>query len=190
VFLRIEPLPRGSGFEFEDEIKGGTIPGQFLPAIEKGVRQVLEHGAIAGYQLQDVKVIVYDGKYHAVDSKEVAFISAGKKAFLDAIAKAHPQVLEPIVNLDVTVPNAHMGDVTGGLAGKRARINGTDSLRGGEIIIKAQVPLAEVTDYQTELKAMTGGQGRYAIEFSHYEPVPSQVQKQLTEAYKPRPEED
>jgi elongation factor G len=190
VFLRIEPLPRGSGFEFEDEIKGGTIPGQFLPAIEKGVRQVLEHGAIAGYQLQDVKVIVYDGKYHAVDSKEVAFISAGKKAFLDAIAKAHPQVLEPIVNLDVTVPNAHMGDVTGGLAGKRALINGTDSLRGGEIIIKAQVPLAEVTDYQTELKAMTGGQGRYAIEFSHYEPVPSQVQKQLTEAYKPRPEED
>jgi len=190
VFLRIEPLPRGGGFEFEDEIKGGTIPGQFLPAIEKGVRQVLEHGAIAGYQLQDVKVVVYDGKYHAVDSKEVAFISAGKKAFLDAITKARPQVLEPIVNLDVTVPNAHMGDVTGGLAGKRARINGTDSLRGGEIIIKAQVPLAEVTDYQTELKAMTGGQGRYAIEFSHYEPVPPQVQKQLTEAYKPRPEED
>ncbi|MBA8884212.1 elongation factor G [Dokdonella fugitiva] len=190
VFLRIEPLPRGAGFEFADEIKGGTIPGQFLPAIEKGVRQVLEHGAIAGYQLQDVKVTVYDGKYHAVDSKEVAFIAAGKKAFLDAIAKARPQVLEPIVNLDVTVPNAHMGDVTGGLAGKRARINGTDSLRGGEIIIKAQVPLAEVTDYQTELKAMTGGQGRYAIEFSHYEPVPPQVQKQLTEAYKPRPDED
>jgi elongation factor G len=190
VFLRVEPLPRGSGFEFAQEIKGGTIPGQFLPAIEKGVRQVLEHGAIAGYQLQDVKVIVYDGKYHAVDSKEVAFIAAGKKAFLDAITKARPQVLEPIVNLDVYVPNAHMGDVTGGLAGKRARINGTDSLRGGEIIIKAQVPLAEVTDYQTELKAMTGGQGRYAIEFSHYEPVPPQVQKQLTDAYKPRPEED
>ena len=190
VFLRIEPLARGSGFEFADEVKGGTIPNQFLPAIEKGVRQVLEHGAIAGYQLQDVRVIVYDGKYHPVDSKEVAFVSAGKKAFLDAIAKAHPQVLEPIVNLDVTVPDAHMGDVTGGLSGKRARINGTDSLRGGEIIIKAQVPLAEVTDYQTELKAMTGGQGRYAIEFSHYEPVPPQVQKQLTDAYKPHVEED
>jgi elongation factor G len=190
VFLRIEPLARGSGFEFADEVKGGTIPNQFLPAIEKGVRQVLEHGAIAGYQLQDVRVIVYDGKYHPVDSKEVAFVSAGKKAFLDAITKARPQVLEPIVNLDVTVPDAHMGDVTGGLSGKRARINGTDSLRGGEIIIKAQVPLAEVTDYQTELKAMTGGQGRYAIEFSHYEPVPPQVQKQLTEAYKPHVEED
>ena len=190
VFLRIEPLPRGGGFEFADEVKGGTIPGQFIPAVEKGVRQVLEHGAVAGYQIQDVRVIVYDGKYHPVDSKEVAFVSAGKKAFLDAITKARPQVLEPIVNLDVFVPDAHMGDVTGGLAGKRARINGTDSLRGGEIIIKAQVPLAEVSDYQTELKAMTGGQGRYAIEFSHYEPVPPQVQKQLTEAYKPRPEED
>ena len=190
VFLRIEPLPRGSGFEFADEVKGGTIPGQFIPAVEKGVRQVLEHGAVAGYQMQDVRVIVYDGKYHPVDSKEVAFVSAGKKAFLDAITKARPQVLEPIVNLDVFVPDAHMGDVTGGLAGKRARINGTDSLRGGEIIIKAQVPLAEVTDYQTELKAMTGGQGRYAIEFSHYEPVPTNVQKQLTEAYKPRVEEE
>ena len=190
VFLRIEPLPRGSGFEFVDEVKGGTIPGQFLPAVEKGVRQVLEHGAVAGYQLQDVRVIVYDGKYHPVDSKEVAFVSAGKKAFLDAIAKSRPQVLEPIVNLDVFVPDAYMGDVTGGLASKRARINGTDSSRGGEIIIKAQVPLAEVTDYQTELKAMTGGQGRYAIEFSHYDPVPAQVQKQLVDAYKPRVEED
>ncbi len=190
VFLRVEPLPRGGGFEFVDEVKGGTIPGQFLPAVEKGVRQVLEHGAVAGYQLQDVRVIVYDGKYHPVDSKEVAFVSAGKKAFLDAIAKSRPQVLEPIVNLDVFVPDAYMGDVTGGLASKRARINGTDSLRGGEIIIKAPVPLAEVTDYQTELKAMTGGQGRYAIEFSHYDPVPAQVQKQLVDAYKPRVEED
>ncbi|MBO9663802.1 elongation factor G [Dokdonella sp.] len=190
VFLRIEPLPRGAGFEFADEVKGGTIPGQFIPAVEKGVRQVLETGAVAGYQLQDVRVVVYDGKYHPVDSKEVAFVAAGKKAFLDAIAKARPQVLEPIVNLDVFVPDAHMGDVTGGLSSKRARINGTDSLRGGEIIIKAQVPLAEVADYQTELKAMTGGQGRYAIEFSHYEPVPAQVQKQLTDAYKPHVEDD
>ncbi|MGH8042344.1 MAG: elongation factor G [Rudaea sp.] len=190
VFLRVEPLPRGTGFEFADEVKGGTIPNQFIPAIEKGVRQVLEHGAIAGYPMQDVRVTVYDGKYHPVDSKEVAFVSAGKKAFLEAIAKARPQLLEPIVNLEVFVPDAHMGDITGGLASKRARINGTDSLRGGEIVIKAQVPLAEVTDYQTELKAMTGGRGRYAIEFSHYDPVPPQVQKHLTEAYKPKPEEE
>jgi elongation factor G len=190
VFLRIEPLPRGGGFEFVDEVKGGTIPGQFLPAIEKGVRQVLDHGAIAGYQLQDVRVIVYDGKYHPVDSKEVAFVSAGKKAFLDAIGKARPQLLEPIVNLDVFVPDHFMGDVTGGLASKRARISGTDSVRGGELVVKAQVPLAEVTDYQTELKALTQGQGRYAIEFSHYDPVPAQVQKQLIDAYKPRVEEE
>ena len=190
VFLRVEPLNRGAGFEFVDEVKGGTIPGQFIPAVEKGVRQVLDHGAIAGYQLQDVRVTVYDGKYHPVDSKEVAFVTAGKKAFLDAIMKAKPQLLEPIVNLDVFVPDSYMGDVTGGLSSKRARINGTDSVRGGEIVIKAQVPLAEVTDYQTELKAMTGGQGRYAIEFSHYDPVPAQVQKQLAEAYRPRVEED
>ncbi|MCQ4165258.1 elongation factor G [Tahibacter harae] len=190
VFLRVEPLERGAGFEFVDAVKGGTIPGQFLPAVEKGVRQVLDHGAIAGYQMQDVRVTVYDGKYHPVDSKEVAFIAAGKKAFLDAVAKARPTLLEPVVNLEVFVPDNHMGDVTGGLAGKRARINGTDSARGGEIIIKAQVPLAEVTDYQTELKSMTGGRGRYAIEFSHYEAVPAQIQKQLVESYKPRHEED
>ncbi|HEY0179960.1 MAG TPA: elongation factor G, partial [Dokdonella sp.] len=190
VFLRVEPLPRGRGFEFLDEVKGGTIPGQFIPAVEKGVRQVLEHGAIAGYPLQDVRVVVYDGKYHPVDSKEVAFVAAGRKAFLDAIAKARPQVLEPIVNLDVTVPDAHIGDVTGGLASKRARIAGTDAARGGEIVVKAQVPLAELVDYQTELRAMTGGQGRYAIEFSHYEPVPAPVQKQLSDAYKPRAEDE
>ena len=190
VFLRIEPLPRGTGFEFVDEVKGGTIPHQFIPAVEKGVRQVLEHGAIAGYQLQDVRVIVYDGKYHPVDSKEVAFATAGRKAFVDAITKARPIILEPIVNLDVAVPDSNMGDVTGGLASKRARINGTDSQRGGELVIKAQVPLAEITDYSNELKAITGGQGRYTIEFSHYEPVPPQVQKQLSEAFKPRPEEE
>ncbi|HMM65391.1 MAG TPA: elongation factor G [Dokdonella sp.] len=190
VYLRVEPLPRGSGFEFTDEIKGGTIPGQFIPAIEKGVRQVLEHGAVAGYQMQDVRVVVTDGKYHTVDSKEVAFVAAGKKAFLDAVSKARPMLLEPIVNMDVNVPEDNMGDVTGGLAGKRARINGTDSVRGGELVIKAQVPLAEVADYQTELKAMTGGRGRYTIEFSHYEPVPANVQRQLVDAYKPRPEED
>ena len=154
------------------------------------MRQVLEQGAIAGYPLQDVRVIVYDGKYHPVDSKEIAFITAGRKAFLDAIAKARPQILEPMVNLEVSVPDSFMGDVTGGLAAKRARINGTDSLRGGEIIVKVQVPLAEVVDYQTELKAMTAGQGRYAMEFSHYEPAPAQVQKELTEAWKPKVEED
>ncbi|HLI17800.1 MAG TPA: elongation factor G, partial [Rhodanobacteraceae bacterium] len=190
VFLRVEPLPRGGGFEFSDESKGGVIPNQFIPAIEKGVRQVLEHGAVAGYPMQDVRVVVFDGKYHPVDSKEVAFVAAGKKAFLDAVSKARPIVLEPIVNMDVNVPEQYMGDVTGGLASKRARINGTDALRGGVLVIKAQAPLAEVVDYQTELRSLTGGEGRFAMELSHYDPVPVQIQKQLTEAYKPKAEEE
>lgn len=190
VFLRIEPLERGRGFEFVDAVKGGTIPGQFIPAVEKGVRQVLHGGAIAGYQLQDVRVTVYDGKYHSVDSKEVAFVAAGKKAFMDAVLKARPQVLEPIVDLTVSVPEAHMGDITGQLAGKRARIHGTDAGRGGEIVVKAQVPLSELGDYAAELKGATAGRGRYDLEFSHYEPVPPQVQKQLVDAYKPRHDEE
>ncbi|WP_046655847.1 elongation factor G [Lysobacter capsici] len=190
VFLRVEPLPRGGGFEFVDEVKGGTIPGQFLPAVEKGVRQVLHDGAVAGYPLQDVRVIVYDGKYHSVDSKEVAFVAAGKKAFLDAIGKARPQVLEPIVELEVNAPEQHMGDISGGLASKRARISGTDSMRGGEIVVRAQVPLSELEGYAAELKSVTAGRGRYSLDFSHYEPVPGHVQQKLVEAYKPRHEED
>jgi elongation factor G len=190
VFLRIEPLERGAGFEFVDAVKGGVIPGQFLPAIEKGVRQAMEHGAVAGYPLQDLRVTVYDGKYHPVDSKEVAFISAGKKAFIDAVGKARPIVLEPIVNVEVAIPEHNVGDVTGGLAGKRARILGTDTQRGGELVIKAQAPLAELIDYPTELKSMTGGRGRYSLDLSHYEAVPPTVQKQLGEAWKPHVEED
>ncbi|MGH8083576.1 MAG: elongation factor G [Lysobacter sp.] len=190
VFLRVEPLPRGGGFEFVDEVKGGTIPGQFLPAVEKGVRQVLNDGAVAGYPIQDVRVIVYDGKYHSVDSKEIAFVAAGKKACLDAIGKARPQVLEPIVELEVNAPEQHMGDISGGLASKRARISGTDSVRGGEIVVRAQVPLSELEGYAAELKSVTAGRGRYSLDFSHYEPVPGNVQQKLMGAYKPRHEED
>ena len=190
VFLRVEPLPRGGGFEFVDEVKGGTIPGQFLPAVEKGIRQVLSGGAVAGYPMQDVRVIVYDGKHHPVDSKEVAFIAAGKKAFLDAVSKARPQVLEPIVDLEVTAPEQHMGDISGGLASKRARINGTDALRGGEIVVKAQVPLSELEGYAAELKSVTAGRGRYALDFGHYEPVPAQVQQKLVDDYRPRHDDD
>ncbi|MGF6711784.1 elongation factor G [Luteibacter sp. W1I16] len=190
VFLRVEPLDRGEGFVFDDQTKGGVIPGQFMPAIEKGVRQALEQGAIAGYPIQDVRVVVYDGKHHPVDSKEVAFISAGRKAFLDAVSRARPLVLEPLVDLEVSIPDHYVGDVTGGLASRRAQIMGTDSLRGSETLIKARVPLAELIDYPTQLKAMTGGQGRYAMAFSHYDTVPPGVQKKLAEAWKPRVEED
>lgn len=190
VFLRVEPLERGKGFVFEDGTKGGVIPGQFMPAIEKGIRQALDGGAVAGYPIQDVHVVVYDGKHHPVDSKEVAFVSAGRKAFLDAVSKARPQVLEPLVDLEVSIPDSYVGDVTGGLASKRAQIMGTDSLRGGETLIRARVPLAELTDYPTQLKSMTGGLGRYAMAFSHYDAVPPGIQKKLVEAWKPKLEED
>ena len=190
VFLRVEPLPRGQGFEFADEVKGGTIPNQFIPSIEKGVRQALQLGAVAGFPLQDVRVVVYDGKHHPVDSKEVAFTTAGRRAFLDAVGKARPLVLEPIVNLDVAAPEPHIGDITGGLAAKRARINGTDALRNGEMLIHAQAPLAEVAGYAIELRSVTAGRGRFTLEFSHYEPVPPPLQKQLSEAWHPTADED
>lgn len=190
VLLRVEPLPRGTGFEFDDEVKGGAIPGQFIPAIEKGVRQALREGALAGYAMQDVRVVVMDGKHHPVDSKEVAFVTAGRKAFLDAVAQARPQVLEPIVELEVSAPEAHMGDISGGLASKRARIHGTDAAKDGEILVRAQVPLSELEGYAAELKSITGGRGRYSLDFSHYEPVPANVQRRLVEAYRPRQEAD
>ncbi|HYG05622.1 MAG TPA: elongation factor G [Stenotrophomonas sp.] len=189
VYLRVAPLPRGGGFEFVDEVKGGTIPGQFMPAVEKGVRQAVQAGAIAGFPLQDVRVVVYDGRHHPVDSKEVAFATAGRKAFLDAVARATPQVLEPIVELEVSAPEAQAGDITGGLAAKRARIHGTDS-RHGEIVIRAQVPLSELDGYAAELKSATAGQGRYTLDFSHYEPVPPGVQQRLVAAHQPGAEED
>lgn len=190
VFLRIAPLPRGTGFVFVDEVKGGVIPAQFIPAVEKGVRQAIEQGAIAGYAMQDIKVAVYDGKFHAVDSKEIAFVTAGKKAFLDAVAKAKPIVLEPIVVLDVVVPDENMGAVTGDLSGKRGQLVGTDALSGGMLNIKAKVPLSEVGQYANELNAITAGRGTYTLEFSHYEQVPPHVQKELVDAYKPHEEED
>ncbi|HET6249336.1 MAG TPA: elongation factor G [Tepidisphaeraceae bacterium] len=190
VYLRIEPLDRGKGFEFVDEVFGGTIPGQFIPAVEKGVRDVLEQGAIAGYPLQDVRVIVYDGKHHPVDSKEVAFRAAGKFAFIDAIKKAKPVLLEPIVNMEVTVPDAFVGTITGDLSSKRGRIQGTDIVAGGLAQVKATAPLAEVMQYQSQLKSVTGGQGSFIMEFSHYDPVPPQVQQHVAAQYKPKVEEE
>lgn len=190
VFLRIEPLERGQGFEFVDEIFGGAIPGQFIPAVEKGVRELLEEGALAGYPIQDVRVIVYDGKHHPVDSKEVAFKTAGKYAFRDAFLKAKPTLLEPYVHMEVTVPEDKLGAITGDLSGKRARIQGQEFLAGGMAVVKAEAPLAEVMQYQSQLKSITGGQGSFAMEFSHYEPAPPQVQQQIVAAYKPHVEEE
>jgi len=190
VFLRIEPLTRGGGFEFVDKVVGGVIPKQFIPAVEKGIHQTLAEGAISGYQLQDIKVTLYDGKHHSVDSKEVAFVSAGKKAFIDAVKKARPVVLEPIVDINITAPNECMGDITGDLSGKRGRITNTSSMPGGITAISGQVPLSELESYQSKLKSITGGAGSFSISFSHYDPVPTKTQKELIAVYKPTEDED
>ena len=186
VFLRIRPKARGEGFEFVNKVVGGSIPTSLIPAVEKGIRQIMAEGAIAGYQLQDLEVTVYDGKFHPVDSKEIAFVIAGRNAFLDAIHNAGPQILEPIVSVDVTVPEAVMGDVTGNLAGRRARISGTESLSGGQVTVTADMPLSSLSDYHTELKSMSQGQGNFTMEFSHYDPVPHAIQKQLEADHKPK----
>ena len=190
VFLKVEPLPRGSGFEFVDSVKGGAIPNQFIPSVEKGVRSVLDTGYIAGFPLQDVRVIVYDGKSHPVDSKDVAFMSAGRKAFLDALAKARPMVLEPIVNVDIIAPEAKMGDIAGELSGHRGQIKGSDTPRPGTVQISAQAPLSELEHFPARLKSLTAGHGSYSLEFSHYEPAPPQLQQKLVAAHRPAAAED
>ncbi len=185
VYLRVEPAERDSDppLEYSWDIFGGSIPGQYEPAILKGIKDVMESGVVAGFPMQDVKVSVYDGKYHPVDSKEVAFRSAGKGAFIDAVSKAKPALLEPIVNIEITAPADNMGDITGDMASRRGRISGQDVLAGGMIVIKAQVPLSEVTQYNSQLKSVTGGQGSYSMELSHYEPVPPNVQQQIVAQY-------
>jgi elongation factor G len=188
VFLKVEPLPRGSGFQFLDQVKGGAIPYNFMPAVEKGVRQALETGVIAGYPVVDLRVIVYDGKSHPVDSKEIAFMTAGKKALQAAVQAARPSVLEPIVNIEISAPEQNIGDITGDLASRRGQVSGTTS-SSGALAVVAQAPLSELSSYQSRLNALTGGQGRYTIEFSHYEPVPPQVQQQLVSQHKVRDED-
>ena len=190
VFLRVEPLKRGSGFEFVDAVVGGVIPKPLIPAVEKGIRQALNSGALSGNPMQDIRVTVYDGKHHPVDSKEVAFVAAGKKAFLDAFSKSRPVVLEPIVNINVTAPNEAMGDINADISVKRGRISNTLALSGGMTTITASVPLSELDNYQSQLKSMTGGIGSYSLSFSHYDPVPAKTQKELIAAYKPTEDED
>ncbi len=189
VFLRVEPLPRGKGYEFVDKVKGGVIPNVFIPAVEKGVKMALDSGVIAGYPVHDIRVTVYDGKHHAVDSKEVAFVSAGRKAIIDAFTKAGAIVLEPIVNIEIAAPDKFMGDLTSDLSGKRGQVTGTDNAGGDLTTIKGMAPLSELSDYQTRLKSVTGGQGSYSIDFSHYAPVPPHTQAQLVSKHKQPVEE-
>jgi elongation factor G len=189
VFLRVEPLPRGGGFEFVDQVRGGTIPSQFIPAVEKGVREVLATGAITGHPVVDVRVVVYDGKHHSVDSKEIAFVTAGRRAFTAAVREARPIVLEPIVHVEITAPEPALGDITGDLASRRGIVSGTANGAPGTMTVLGQAPMSELLGYQSKLNALTSGQGRYTIDFSHYEPVPPNTQEQLVSEFKVRDDE-
>lgn len=184
VMLRVEPLERGSGFEFVDSVKGGVIPGVFMASVEKGVRQALEDGVVAGFPVHDIRVIVHDGKSHSVDSKDIAFFTAGRKATIQAIQAASPIILEPVVDIEVLTPDAAVGDLSGDLSSKRGQVTGTQPRGTGTMAIDGKVPLAELDDYQGRLKSLTGGQGSYSIAFSHYAPVPPATQQQLASEYK------
>jgi len=188
VAIRVAPTERGAGFQFHDEIVGGSIPNNYIPAVEKGIRQTMERGVIAGYLVVDVGVHCWDGKFHDVDSSEAAFKLAASRAFQDAFKAAKPALLEPIVTIEVTANPDSMGDITGDLNGRRGRIQGMESV-GGMQVIKAQVPMSEITHYATELRSMTGGTASYTMEFSHYDVVPAHEQQKIVAAVKVKDEE-
>jgi elongation factor G len=175
AFIRIEPLERGEGFQFEDKIVGGAIPRQFIPAVEKGIQETMSQGGVFGYPVVDVRVTLYDGTYHSADSSEMSFKMAGSLGFREAMAKANPVLLEPISILEVTVPAAQQGDVMGDLNSRRGRLQGTESGNHGEQIIVAQVPTSEIQRYAIDLRSLTGGRGRFSVRHSHYDPLPSHL---------------
>jgi elongation factor G len=189
VHMRLEPLGRGEGFEYKSEIFGGAISQPFLPSIEKGIKQVLEQGVIAGYPVVDVRAVVYDGKEHPVDSKDIAFQIAGREAFKKAMMQSGPVLLEPIMDMTITIPEEYTGDVTSDLSTRRGRMSGMDQVRGNAVIT-AQVPLAEIQRYATELRSMTQGRGIYTMSVSHYENVPSHIASEIiAKAQKEKEEE-
>lgn len=188
VWIEIEPLPRGAGFEFVDKIVGGVVPKQYIPAVEKGVRQAMDEGVLAGYPVVDVKVTLYDGSYHPVDSSDIAFQIAGSMAFKKAAQDAGLVLLEPIMDVEITIPDEYMGQVSGDINARRGRIVGVDA-RGGMQIIKAQVPLAEMFKYASELRSITGGRGSYTMKFSHYEIVPQRLAERIIQAVQEKKEE-
>ena len=192
VYLRVEPAERDSDppLQFSWDIFGGSIPRQYEPAVAKGINELMLNGVIAGFPMQDIAVSIYDGKHHPVDSKEVAFRAAGKGAFKDGVLNAKPVLLEPIVNIEVTIPAENVGDIAGDLASKRGRVLGQDTLAGNIIVIKAQVPLSEVAQYNSQLKSVTGGRGSYSMTLSHYELVPPNVQQQIIAQYAKKKEAD
>ncbi|MFQ5904199.1 MAG: elongation factor G, partial [Candidatus Binatia bacterium] len=190
TWIEMEPLPRGSGFEFQDKIVGGVIPKQYIPAVEKGIVEAMELGAVAHYPVEDLKVTLYDGSYHSVDSSEIAFKIAASLGFKKGMAQANPVLLEPIMALDVVVPDECMGDVIGDLNAKRGRVLGVDPGTNKQTI-KAHVPMAEVLTYASTLRSMTGGRGGFSMALSHYEEVPAHLaEKIIAEAAKEREEKE
>lgn len=189
VWLKVEPLPRGSGFEFVDQIVGGVVPRNYIPAVEKGVREAMEQGIIAGFPVIDVRVTLYDGSHHPVDSSDMAFKIAGSLGFKNAALQANPTILEPIMKVEIVVPEKYMGDVMGQVSAKRGRILGTE-VYGKYEIIRALIPLAELLHYAAELRSVTHGEGSFTMEFSHYEEVPAELQQKIIEAHKKEQAED
>ena len=181
--IRLEPLPRGSDFEFVDEIFGGSIPRQFIPAVEKGIQESRLRGYLAGYPVVDFRVVLFDGSYHDVDSNELSFKTAGWLAFKDGMSRARPTLLEPIMNVEVYAPGDNAGDLMGDLNGRRGRISGMEA-RGSTTVIKAQVPMAEMLTYEQHLTSVTGGRGSYHMEYSHYDDVPSHLQSKIIATHK------
>jgi elongation factor G len=188
VSLRVEPNV-GEGFKFETDIFGGSVSQSFWPSIEKGINQVLPKGVIAGYPIVDVKAIVYDGKEHPVDSKDIAFQIAGREAFKLAFKDAAPVLLEPLTMVKITVPESMMGDIMSDLNTRRGRVQGMDSV-GNKSIVTAQVPLAEMMRYGNDLRSMTGGRGIYTMEILYYEKVPSHIAEEIVKAHKVEEEQD
>lgn len=188
VHMRVEPKERGEGFEYVSEIFGGAISGVFLPSIEKGIKQVMEHGVLSGFPVVDVKAVVYDGKEHPVDSKDIAFQTAGREAFKKAMVEAGVALLEPIFSMEVVVPDEYMGDVMSDFNSRRGKVQGMEQ-RGNRSVVRAQVPQAEIMRYGTDLRSMTQGRGIYSIEFDHYEPVPAHLLEQVVAQNKEEDEE-
>jgi elongation factor G len=188
VYLRVYPLERGSGFQYVDSVVGGSIPRQFIPEVEKGIRQALSKGIIAGYPVVDVAAEVYDGKYHDVDSDQISFQIAGGRAFAEGFDKAKPILLEPIMQLDIMIPMRFTGDITGSLNSIRGRLTGMETV-GDFQVIRAQVPLKEVMDYSTQLRSITAGEGTFTMEFGHYDPVPAHLQAEIVAKLKRHVEE-
>ncbi|MBL7070456.1 MAG: elongation factor G [Candidatus Omnitrophica bacterium] len=188
VWLELEPLPRGESFEFVNKIVGGAVPRQYVPAVEKGVKQAMGEGVIAGYPVVDMRVTIYDGSYHPVDSSEMAFKIAGSMAFKKGIQQASPVLLEPLMDIEVVVPDDSMGTITGDVNSRRGRIMGIEP-KGANQVIKAQIPLAELLKYATELRSLTGGRGSYSMKFSHYEEVPNKVAQVIIDQYQKTKEE-